>query len=125
MSAVEKRKKARATRGKTVQKYFSNASELIDAKADISEIIAIRDTIVEKYNQIKQMDEDIFNKMLEADDENLDAEEETATNFTKEFKHRIHIITTYISSTTDESILAAPSTTSSSSSNNVRLQKLQ
>ena len=118
MSSLEKKRRARATRRGTVEKNLNKIKKLIEDRDEINKLIVIRDTVIDKYNQVKEMDEDIFNLMLEGEDENLETEEETADSFAQEFKLQMNIVNNYIS-TKEESV-----STIMSRSNNVELPKI-
>ena len=53
-----------------------------------NEIFALRDTLVEKFDKIKALDENIFNILVDQDkiQEELDAEDENASDFSIHFK---------------------------------------
>ena len=122
MSTVSKKKKARGSKRKTLNKSLEKAKSLIDKNAEAAEIVATRDTLLEKFKEIQILDEDIFNLLLESNEDELDAEEEETTNLCKHFKHQINIINAHLSS--KEETASVTSRTTTGSSNNVRLPKI-
>ena len=76
-------------------KNMNKALQLIEgidksatAQNDFAEIFALRDTLVEKFDKIKALDENIFNILVDQDkiQEELDAEDENASDFSIHFK---------------------------------------
>lgn len=118
MSNLERKRKPRATRRRTLGNNFVKINKYIEDKEEISKVVAIRDTVIEKFNQVKVLDEEIFNLLLEADDESLDAEEEGADSFAQNVKFNLNIPNNYIN-TKEESLSVA----SSRSTSNVKLPK--
>ena len=87
---LNKKLKTRDTSRKTVEKNMNKALQLTEdinksttAQNDLAEIFASRDTLVEIFDKIKVLDENIFNILIDQNrsKEELDAEDKNASNF--------------------------------------------
>ena len=67
MSTVEKKKKARSSKRKNVENLFKRVMDQIESpdKPDIADVLSTRDTLVEKFDSIKILDEQIFDMKVE------------------------------------------------------------
>ena len=113
----------RDTARQTVEKNMNKALQLIEdidksttAQNDFPEIFALRDTLVEKFDKIKTLDENIFNILIDQDkgQEELDAEDENASNFSIHFKAEIFKVNKFI----DQFQKQEPGSNKSDNSNN-------
>ena len=65
---------------------------------DFVETIALRETLVKKFDRIKVLDENISNILIDQDksQEEIDAEDENANNFSIHFKTEIFKVSKFI-----------------------------
>ena len=65
---------------------------------DFVETIALRETLVEKFDRIKVLDENISNILIDQDksQEEIDAEDENASNFSIHFKTEMFKVSKFI-----------------------------
>ena len=102
---LNKKLKTRDTSRKTVEKNMNKALQLTEnidksttAQNDLAEIFASRDTLVEIFDKIKVLDENIFNILIDQNrsKEELDAEDENASNFSIHFEIEIFKVNKFI-----------------------------
>ena len=65
---------------------------------DFGEIFALRDTVVQRFDKIKHVDENIFDILIDQDkyQEKVDAEDENGSNFSIHFKTEIFKVNKFI-----------------------------
>ena len=92
--------KTRETTRKTVDRNLSRAKAIIENfKQDkFAERFPLRDTIVEKYDKIKGLDEEILSILVDQNKEQaeLDQEDDDSNNFTLHFKIEIFKINSFV-----------------------------
>ena len=74
------------------------------AQNDFAEIFGLRDTLVEKFDKIKILDENIFNIFIDQDrsQDELDAESKNASIFSIYFKTEMPKLISYLTSFENE-----------------------
>lgn len=74
------------------------------AQNDFAEIFGLRDTLVEKFDKIKILDENIFNIFIDQDksQDELDAESKNASIFSIHFKTEMPKLISYLTSFENE-----------------------
>ena len=74
------------------------------AQNDFAEIFGLRDTLVEKFDKIKILDENIFNIFIDQDksQDELDAESKNASIFSIRFKTEMPKLISYLTSFENE-----------------------
>ena len=95
--ALPKKLKTRDTARQTAEKNMNNGLQLTEdidksttAQNDFAEIFGLRDTLVETFDKIKILDENIFNIFIDQDksQDELDAESKNASIFSIHLKQK-------------------------------------
>lgn len=92
--------------------------------ADYSKILSFKNTLSEKFEKLKTLDEAVMNFLLDKEDSDLDAEEQLSTDFSIMFKTEIIKIDSFI----DKTVKIASSErsfSSSASASNVKLPHIE
>ena len=97
---LNKKIKTRKTTRKTVDRNLSRAKAIIEnfEQDKFPELFSLRDTIVEKYDKIKGLDEEILSILVDQNKEQaeLDQEDDDSNNFTLHFKTEIFKMNSFI-----------------------------
>ena len=97
---LNKKLKTRETTRKTVDRNLSRAKAITEnfEQDKFAELFSLRDTIVEKYDKIKGLDEEILSILVDQNTEQaeLDQEDDESNNFTIHFKTEIFKINSFI-----------------------------
>ena len=123
---LSKRQKLRCSTINSLNKIIDKAKNAIE-KEDFEDTVAYRETMVEKYEKIKNLDQEILGLILDADGD-IETEEEKATDFSIYFKKSLRIINNELGKNDiKEAANSTIDTTSStgSSSYNVKLPRIE
>ena len=109
--ALPKKLKTRDTARQTAEKNMNKGLQLTEdidksttAQNDFAEIFGLRDTLVETFDKIKILDENIFNIFIDQDksQDELDAESKNASIFSIHFKTEMPKLISYLTSFENE-----------------------
>ena len=103
---------------KALDNLYRKIDEFIESDSqDMTDILSTKGTIVEKFKDIKNLDTEIFELIVEnGNDEELEVEEEEATNFLQLFKKKLYLIENFKKTEIKES-----SDTKAKNSGNIKL----
>ena len=101
--ALPKKLKTRDTARQTAEKNMNKGLQLTE-DIDKSATAGLRDTLVEKFDKIKILDENIFNIFIDQDKspDELDAESKNASIFSIHFKTEMPKLISYLTSFENE-----------------------
>ena len=128
MVDVERAIKARSALHKTIGNLYVEVEKIVGATtgdADISPLISLRDTIIEKHNKVTVFDQQIIDSKLDNDGD-VETEESNTTTYTVNFRKQMNIIEKFLRSTdtTSSETVTANRPASSIGENKFKLPKL-
>lgn len=93
MSSVLRKTKRRSAICKVIERSFCKADTALAQTSEdptqITSVLAYRDTIVEKFQTVKALDEEILNDLVDKDTDILDMEVDLSTEFSVFYRQRI------------------------------------
>ena len=93
MSSVLRKTKRRSAICKVIERNFSKADDAVTKMDEDSglfiDVLAYRDTIMEKFQTVRALDEDILTDLVDKDSDILDMEVELSTEFSVFYRQKI------------------------------------
>ena len=114
MSTVLRKTKRRSAICKVIERNFSKAeaavASITDDTSQYTTILAYRDTIVEKFQTVKSLDEEILNDLVDKDSDILDMEVDLSTEFSVFYRQRIINLNSILKKNDNLTVFTSPVT---------------